>query len=181
MVKWFSKKQDESEVTPAEAPAMPPELSDYYQAERRERMWLTWLLSFAALAVTVVILFAVFLGGRWVYRRYVKNPETRTPNISVNETKPSTGTNGSTGRKSSDSGSQSTTPVATNNTTNNGSRTSSTNTSTSTRGSSTGNNTSLAQTGDSLPNTGPGDAVAVFTVTSALGTVVYGFINRKKR
>lgn len=194
----FSRNKDQSaEVTPADAPAMPPELSDYYQAERRERMWGTWLLSFVALLITVMILFALFLGGRWAYRRYVKKPDNTSPTIGLNTTgSGSTKISNNPSTSNSNNNSNSSPVVVGNNPTNSQTTTSpgvggSSPQSTGQPQSSTanpstaGSNNNAVQKGpaatSAIPNTGPGDVVKVFVLTSVLGAVGYNLATRKSR
>ncbi|PID32074.1 hypothetical protein CR970_02450 [Candidatus Saccharibacteria bacterium] len=49
------------------ADQLPAEVQEYYQAERRERTGLAWLLALATLAVTIALAAALFFGGRWLY------------------------------------------------------------------------------------------------------------------
>lgn len=181
MFNWFKRnKQEEAEITPADAPAMPPELSDYYQTERRERMWATWLLSFVALSVTVIILFAVFLGGRWVYRRYVKKPETpRTPTIAINQQDNKPNNSGST-NKSSQPAVNVNPPSGQTNSSQSSNNSGSSSTSSSSTQSSGSSNPAVAGSGKNMPDTGPGDTAAVFFISTGLGTLAYRLINRKR-
>lgn len=55
------KKQQESVVA--------SEIQDYYQAERRERKGVAWLLAIATFVVTLLIVLALFYGGKWVYNK----------------------------------------------------------------------------------------------------------------
>src|SRR3990167_6929270 len=58
---------------------VPEEVKGYYQAERRERLWLAWLLAFATLVVTVFIVIGLSFGGRWAYRKIAhKDKKTDT-------------------------------------------------------------------------------------------------------
>lgn len=56
------------------APPMPPELNEYYQAEKRQQTAVTWLLGFATLAVTIAIAFGLFLSARWIVQKVRNNP-----------------------------------------------------------------------------------------------------------
>ncbi len=42
------------------APDMPPEVDDYYQAEKRDRKGAAWLLGLGALLVTVALVLGLF-------------------------------------------------------------------------------------------------------------------------
>jgi hypothetical protein len=46
----------------------PPEIEEYYQAERRERVGIAWGLALATLVATVLLALGIFYGGRWAYR-----------------------------------------------------------------------------------------------------------------
>src|SRR3989344_2739690 len=48
---------------------LPPEVQQYYQASRKERTSVAWLLAFTTLAITVMVAFGAFFAGRWVYRK----------------------------------------------------------------------------------------------------------------
>lgn len=63
MVRWpFRRKPEESDTVPAE-------IQEYYDAERRERRGLAWLLAAGTLLVTIGIVVGLFYGGRWAYRQ----------------------------------------------------------------------------------------------------------------
>jgi len=69
---------------------IPEEVQNYYQAERRERLWLAWLLAFSTLVVTVLIVIGLSFGGRWAYRKISRNDkktDTTRP-ISSEQSKP---------------------------------------------------------------------------------------------
>ena len=150
----FKRKQN----TTGEAPAMPPELNDYYQAEKRQQTVVTWLLGFATLAVTVAIAFGLFLSARWIVQK-VRNTPAKTP-----VTSQEVGVNKDKG--------QTTTPTpSTNPTTPTESSTGASNTAGQSTQTSTGPKTSSAVT--SLPNTGPAETLAVFFVATAVGTFAY--------
>ncbi len=80
MAKWSLKNRN-SESKP---PDMPPAAENYYRAEKRDRMVGVWLLGLATLAVTAVLAFLLFLGGRWVYRQFTDN-EANAPETSQTE------------------------------------------------------------------------------------------------
>lgn len=49
--------------------SVPKEVQDYYQAERRERVGIAWVLALVTLVVTVLLALGLFFGGRWAYRQ----------------------------------------------------------------------------------------------------------------
>lgn len=53
--------------------SVPPEVKQYYASEHRERVGLAWLIAFLSLIVTVAVVAGLFFGGRWAYRKIVKN------------------------------------------------------------------------------------------------------------
>lgn len=52
---------------------VPAEIKQYYQSERRDRMWVVWLLSGATFVITVLIVLGLFWGGRWAYNKLRDN------------------------------------------------------------------------------------------------------------
>lgn len=59
--------------------SVPQEVQDYYQAEKRDRTGIAWLLALGTLVATVLLAVALFFGGRWIYRAVFKddqNPQT---------------------------------------------------------------------------------------------------------
>lgn len=67
----FKKKPDEG------ISAVPEEIQDYYAAERRGRTGIAWLLALATLLTTLALAAVIFLGGRWAYRK-IHHPSTGT-------------------------------------------------------------------------------------------------------
>jgi cytoskeletal protein RodZ len=49
---------------------MPDEVRDYYEAEQRDRMGMTWLLAIGAFLLTAALVVGLFFAGRWVYQRF---------------------------------------------------------------------------------------------------------------
>ncbi len=62
----------------ADDDAVPDEIKDYYQAEKRDRMWVVWFLSAATFVVTVFVVLGLFWGGRWVYREIKGDDKDQT-------------------------------------------------------------------------------------------------------
>jgi uncharacterized protein HemX len=66
----FSRKKTDQEV--------PQEIQEYYQAERRVRAGMAWLLAGVTLVVTLLLATGLFFGGRWAYRAIFNNDEEQT-------------------------------------------------------------------------------------------------------
>ncbi len=149
-----------------------PEVADYYKAERRERTWVSWLLGLATLLATILLVLGLFLGGRWIYRELTnKNDETQTTNQAASTSAPTsapssdTSGSGSSNKSSSSSSDQ---------------QSSSNQSSTST--SSNNNTDNSAGTGDnsgSMPDTGPGNLLSVFLLSSLVAYSGHRLFTRK--
>lgn len=70
MALFGRKKQD------AGTDEVPAEIKDYYQAGKRDRMWVVWLLSAATFVATVIVVLGLFWGGRWAYRKITADKPT---------------------------------------------------------------------------------------------------------
>jgi hypothetical protein len=171
---------------------IPNEVQEYYQAERRERVGVAWLLAIATLVTTVLLAFGLYVGGRWVYRKVTnKQDKPTTTQGTKTQTKP-----GTDGQKP-----QTTTPSS-----NKGGSTPSNQPSSQNNDGATGNNVvsdgndddeqpstptaatnstpkpTNSSTNTSLTNTGPGDTAAVFLGVSAVsGSAHYLYHRRKTR
>lgn len=66
--------------------AVPEEVREYYQAERRERTGLAWLLAAGTLVVTLILAGGIYFGGRWVYRTVTN--DDKKPVATQTEQKP---------------------------------------------------------------------------------------------
>ena len=149
---WRKKSQDT---------VLPTEIQDYYQTEKRERAWVAWALGLATFIGTALLVLGLFTGGRWAYRKLTSDPATpvavqqdatpQDPDKSFNQT-PS-----STTPPSTTPASQNTPPTSTPTTTPQTSSTS----------------TSRTNASSNLPNTGPGDTLAIFVVVSLVGYVLH--------
>lgn len=152
----FKKKQ----TIQTDAPAMPPELNDYYQAEKRQRSVVTWALGFATLVVTIAIAFGLFLGARWVVTKARK--PAKTP-IAIQNQPETTKAPVSSDKPNSPSSNTDQTPAVT-------------------PGESVVTNvkpqTSSATT--NLPNTGPTETLAVFALVTTTGTVAHTILRKKR-
>lgn len=72
MALFNRNKQDDTEEVPSE-------IQEYYDAEKRERTWVAWLLALGTLVVTVLLALGLYFGGRWVYRQ-VFNSDSKEEN-----------------------------------------------------------------------------------------------------
>lgn len=136
-----------------QAPAMPPELTEYYNTEKRQRTAVTWMLGIATLVVTVAIAFGLFIGARWIIGKIRDGDKAPEPTPTTQTTQAPT-ENAAPVQSPTATGTmqgQSTTPA-----TPAGPQTSSTST-----------------PNKKLPSTGPGDVVAVATVVTAAGTLLH--------
>ncbi len=61
---------------------VPNEVEEYYQSTQNEKRGVTWLLSLATLALTLLIAGAVFFGVKWAYNKFTAKD---TGSASVNQ------------------------------------------------------------------------------------------------
>lgn len=184
----------------ANAPNMPPEVQQYYKSERREQTGIAWLLAIATLLITIAIILGLFFGGRWVYRK-IKNRNTTTTtqtqsnttddankntSSSSNESSKSSGSNGSA---TAGSGSSTQNNASTANGSAGSSASSSAAKGSSTSSGTSSNGSASTSTGvvpptaarTSIPNTGPGDTVAVFIGVTIAGYLIHRYLIAAKK
>jgi cytoskeletal protein RodZ len=154
---WFNRNKKSTIVL--------PELEKYYEAERRERTGLAWILAFVSVAGVALVLIGVFFGGRWTYRHF-KNDKPST--VAVIETENTTTTDQAESSKTPDTSKPVTTPAPVTTTTPTPSATTpaptkTTDTSTPKASSST----------TQLTNTGPEDVAPAFMTATATGILLY--------
>lgn len=175
MAIWpFNRKK-----TTTTATSVPPEVQDYYNAQHRERVGVAWLIAVASLMVCIVLVVGIFFGGRWAYRKVVnKNPGDQ---VAVQD---------DTNKDTNKDQSEDTKPADANKDTTNqdtkkpdalpsgdsGEATDSTTTPPQTSSSST----TTPQTSGKISETGPGDTLAVFAVSTVVGTVLYQAVLRRR-
>lgn len=162
---------------------MPVEVDQYYQAENTGRGPLTWLLALVTVLITVLVVLALFYGGRWAYRKFHHNTkkavttvqkasestsDTATTPATTGESR-STNSNGTAG--SSSSSSSTTTSGSTGTSTS--SSTPGTSTTQSTNAGGTSNGQYTTNGGTQLANTGPGDSLTIFLSVSVLAYVLH--------
>jgi hypothetical protein len=154
-----------------EEAAMPPEVQSYYQAENRERAWVAWLLAIATLFATVLVVLGLYFGGRWAYRKInnTDNKNTATVQTDTAKDKNTTAPTNPSQPTSSNPSSPST-PTAPTNT---GSTAAPATSGTTTAPGAQARN-------PNLPNTGPGDILAIFIVTSIAGAIFYDRVVRTR-
>lgn len=157
--------------------AVPAEIQDYYQSERRDRTGIAWLLALGTLIVTIGLATLLFFGGRWAYRAIVNNDDTsevaQTDEESENSDN-SDSTEGSSDEAAAPSTGTSSTSTSTPNTPSTTPATPNT--------PATPARPSVSVAGDStdLPNTGPGDIVAIVAATTAIGTAAHYAVTTRR-
>lgn len=63
---------------------IPQEIQDYSQSEHREKMGIAALVGFISLILTLIVLFGMFVGGRWMYRK-IAGTDSRSNSTTVVE------------------------------------------------------------------------------------------------
>ena len=156
-----------------------PEVDKYYEAEKRDRSGVAWLLALVSIVVVALIIIGLFLAGRWAYNAITDDNEVATdtsedasdaPSVDGGSTEDTSGNNN---QDNSDSNGGSTDEPAASDEEVEPDTSDEIDTPTTT-----------PETGDSsgnLPNTGPADTLAIFAVTTAAGTVAHYAIERRKR
>lgn len=61
----FNRKNNKTDV--------PAEIQEYFQAEKRDRTGIAWVLAIATLVVTIALAAGIFFVGRWAYRKISGN------------------------------------------------------------------------------------------------------------
>lgn len=161
-----------------------PEVDEYYQAERRDRGWMAWLLALISVAVVVLAVIALFLGGRWVVDKIGGDDNTSQVVISDKDTVGSEDENlsfdGEANKPNVAEGSDE--PVNTGSTDNNqGTVQAPVTTETPSTPSSGNTANTIPRTGDdTLPSTGPASLVGTFVGVTTLAGGIHYVINRRK-
>lgn len=146
--------------------AVPQEVSSYYQAESRDRTWMAWLLALVTLAVTAIIIMALFFGGRWAYRKLRHKTGNTTSVVIKPVTAPTTDSTPTSENTSPSNGNGNVNGPANPAPTPN---------------SATPTPIPTPTGKTNLPNTGPGDTLAVFIFTFVLGTALhYSFLSKAR-
>jgi hypothetical protein len=165
-MKWpFRRKQNIEGV--------PQEIQDYYQSERRERTGIAWLLALGTLLTTIALAILLFFGGRWVYRKVANRDNNgNTSQVTQQPTEETTAPPNEAGQQPSggqDGAGGGTSSTATNTPSSNPATTPSGQGQPQTRG-----------TSSDLPDTGPGDVLTIFAVTTAIGTAAHYAVTTRK-
>ncbi len=152
---------------------LPPEVKKYYDSERRERVGLAWLIAFATLMLTILIMVGLFMGGRWTYRKIAGTNPPPAPTISQ-ENKPLPGPPSETKIANSAPVSSPAEPATSSKapTPSSPQRTVATH--------STHTSPSTAQTGTKLIETGPGNTLEIFALTTITATAAHSVYIRRK-
>ena len=163
----FRRKKDVSDV--------PTEIQEYYQTERRERTGIAWLLALGTLIVTIGLATLLFFGGRWIYRTVANrgNDKRNTAQTEQNEEKREDNKGEQTPEQSTPSSGTSSTSTSTPN--NPGAPAGA--------APAAGSGSQVAGTQsreEPLPNTGPGDVVALFTLTSISAAAAHYAISTRR-
>lgn len=159
-MKWpFSRNKDTSNV--------PQEIQEYYQSERRERTGVAWLLALGTLLTTIALAAVLFFAGRWVYRAVVDRGDNgrngASTQVQQNPTENEAVNSSNDGAE--DRSGQETAPADQNGGQSEGTVSDS--------AATDSREPTVASAGNSLPNTGPGDVLAVFLIVTAAGTLAH--------
>jgi hypothetical protein len=145
MALFRRKKQDTTRL---------PELERYYEAEKRERAGLAWILALISVALAALIILGLVFGGRWLYRRITNNkPATTTVQT---ESGKGQDTANDEDKKGQAGGTQ--TPPSQG---------------TSPSDTATPPPSTPATPNDTLANTGPESAIPAFVITTLVATALY--------
>lgn len=136
--------------------AVPEEIRDYYEAEKRDRMWVVWLLSGATFLITVLVVLGLFWAGRWAYREIIQDDKPAT--VTTDQNQDQAAQNGAENQENQQQSGQSSNGQQTNQASDTSGQPRPTNQSSSTTNTSTQTPTTTPNTGPTapeLPNTGP--------------------------
>ncbi len=169
------RRRNEVEETELQVPS---EVQEYYQAERRERAGVAWLLGLGTLAVTILLAVGLFFGGRWIYRKVTNNDRPTTANTTnvnqpatENTPKPPETSSTNTNRSASPPAAP-VTPTPSPNTNSSAPSSPSTPTPSPTPAPSAQPG-GRGQGGSDLPNTGPEHVIAISVATTLLGGLAH--------
>lgn len=158
-----------------------PEVDQYYQAEKRDRSGLAWLLALVSIAVVALVIVLLFLGGRWIYRQITDDNEPEVVNVGddANDAPSFDGTDTNDDNQDNTTGDEPapapTTPAPSNENTNEGTVNAPAQTTTPSTTPRTGDDSS-----DELPNTGPGGMIGIFAGVTTLAGGIHYTVQRRK-
>jgi cytoskeletal protein RodZ len=149
-----------------------PEVDQYYQAERRDRTGLAWMLALLSIALVAGVIVAIFLAGRWAYNEITSDDEPSEVATTQTEDAPSFDGSSTEEPSSNEEGqgdqevpapAPASTPAPAPQKPN--------------------PQPTTPQTGDngSLPRTGPADVVVVFGVVSTTAAAAHYAVQRRKQ
>ena len=141
---------------------VPQEIQEYYQSERRERTGIAWLLALGTLLVTIALAILLFFAGRWLYRT-VANRDDNKPGQTTEQA-----AQDQPAQTSPDTN-ETTTPAPS---PDNGAANAPAPGSQPAPAQTPATGTSNSDT-SGLPNTGPGDVIGIFAVTTIAGAVAH--------
>lgn len=147
------------------AQAVLPEIEKYYEAERRERAGLAWLLALTSIAVVALVLIGAFFGGRWVYRKaaHTDKPKVTVTTVVKDDASKNEGVSSTTAQTTPTSTSAPTTAPTQ-----------------ATQVTTTVSASAIASQNTKLANTGPANTVAVFIV-AVLGFSALHYVVNSRR
>ncbi len=169
-------------------PVVLPELEKYYDAERRERSGLAWILALVSIAGVALVLIGMFFGGRWLYRNLTvdkankpaivqKDTNSDSNDKAKTNTEPKSNTQINTPATPAPVAVKPSTPAPA--TPAPSKPTPSSPSPTVTKPVTTPTATTVSPTTTKLSNTGPTSTVVYFVLTTITGTLLYQFIVRR--
>lgn len=180
---WQRKSGDNTGQTTGQSEQMelPQEVREYYEATQRSSKGRSWLFGLATLVATMLIAGVLFMGGQFVYRQFQNDDSTPVAvdeNVNqepIEEVPAEEESNDEPADNSDNSSDDETTTlpgdeeVEVDETEDESEENRSDNDTTPTTGSS------------NIPNTGPGNLLAVFTSTSLISAAAYHLFNKRLR
>lgn len=173
--------QEELPVVEQEQPKsnLPKEVQDYYESGSRERRGMAWLLGLGTLLVTLLLAAGIFFGGRWIYNKIANNNDQPQDTAQIGEDQKkeeSNQNNQNSGSNSSDSNSNQNQPQPT------PAPTPTPTPAPTPTPQPTPTPVPAPQTQDSksVPNTGPGDVVAIAVATTVVSMAGFYVVQLKK-
>ncbi len=180
MVKWPFRRNDNTTEQPEYQ--VPSEIQSYYDAERRERTGVAWLMATGTLVVTILLAVGLFFGGRWIYRKVANNDPQPAVNTASVEQSPSANTfeEPQTSSTSTNEPSPAPTPPATAPSTSTPPATPSPTPTPASPAPTPSPSTLAANSQNSnLPNTGPGHVAATVALASVIGSLGHYVITNR--